>query len=207
MSFLKNLNWRFAAKKFAADKPLAEESLHKILKAIQLVPTSRGLQPFHVYVIDNHAWKNKLKPIANDQSQLDGCAYLLVFCALVGRTALLKRADKYVELTADKQKQKISELTSLSVATQNTVSKKTDQELEIWALRQAYIALGFALAAAAELKIDSCPMEGFNRKEMDIALQLPAWQKSQALLALGYRSEEPKYPKIRFPENDLFTYL
>ena len=76
-----------------------------------------------------------------------------------------------------------------------------------WASKQAYIALGFGLAACAELGIDSCPMEGFSSEEFDKILGLPEGQKSAVVMAVGYRGEEPQYPKFRYPNNDLFTVV
>ena len=72
-----------------------------------------------------------------------------------------------------------------------------------WAKRQAYIALGFALAACAELKIDSGPMEGFMPPKVDEILGLPEHMNSVAMLSVGYRAEEPRHPKVRFSQEDL----
>ena len=81
-----------------------------------------------------------------------------------------------------------------------------------WSSKQAYIALGSAMIAAAELKIDSTPMEGFNKEELDKALGLPEKNlKSVVLLALGYRDEQNdwliKMKKVRRKESDLFVQL
>lgn len=207
MSFLKNLEWRFATKKFANNKTVSEKDLQQILKAIRYTPTSLGLQPYHIYVVKNNDLKTQLKPIANNQDQIDTCAYLLVFCAINTKDLMLDRVNHYVKMTAEKQGQEISALANLQTFRQASINKKTDQDLESWITKQAYIALGFAMAAAAELKIDSCPMEGFNNNEMDKALNLPAGQSSKVLLAIGHRQNNPEHPKIRFSEEDLFTYL
>ncbi|MBU1202552.1 NAD(P)H-dependent oxidoreductase [Patescibacteria group bacterium] len=207
MAFLDNLNWRFATKSFDTKREVTKDDLDKILSAIQYTPTSRGLQPYHIYIIKNTELKNRLKPIANDQAQIDSASYVLIFCSIVGRQALLDRVSKYVDIAAQLQKQDRAELINLEAVSQNTINKKTDNELKAWAIRQTYIAFGFAIAACAELKIDSCPMEGFNRIKMNTTLSLPDSQKSQAILTIGYRESDPKRPKIRFPEDDLFTYL
>ncbi|MCH7492822.1 nitroreductase family protein [Patescibacteria group bacterium] len=88
----------------------------------------------------------------------------------------------------------------------NFADNKEAEGLESWAQRQTYIALGFGLAACAELKIDSCPMEGFQKDEADKALKLPSYLKSTALLAIGYRQDDPTRPKLRYPESDLFSF-
>jgi nitroreductase/dihydropteridine reductase len=83
----------------------------------------------------------------------------------------------------------------------------TPDKAVAWAAKQTYIALGFALAACAELGIDSCPMEGFNPAEVDKILNLPENLKTQAFLAVGYRAEGPAQPKVRFPESDIFEKI
>lgn len=58
------------------------------------------------------------------------------------------------------------------------------------AARQAYIALGIALIAAAEQEVDSTPMEGFDPYAVDKILGLKARSlRSVVLLPLGYRDE------------------
>jgi nitroreductase/dihydropteridine reductase len=88
---------------------------------------------------------------------------------------------------------------------------KTPEQIQAWAGRQAYIALGFGLAAAAELQIDACPMEGFNPSEFHALLGLPEFIQPVAIMALGYRDPEDENqptsrPKVRFPKDDLFTF-
>ena len=84
---------------------------------------------------------------------------------------------------------------------------KSDEEFVCWSSKQCYIALGFGLAAAAELKIDSCPMEGFDKKAVDKILNLPPHLNSMVFLAIGNRQEDPKRPKTRFADDDIFTHI
>ena len=81
-------------------------------------------------------------------------------------------------------------------------------ELIEWASRQVYIALGIALAAAAENGIDASPMEGFDSKQFDEILELgPLGLASRVVLAVGFRSPDDSYqklPKSRFGKNDVF---
>ena len=56
------------------------------------------------------------------------------------------------------------------------------------AARQAYIALGIALVAAAEQEVDSTPMEGFDPAAVDAILGLKErGLRSVVLMPLGYR--------------------
>jgi nitroreductase len=73
-----------------------------------------------------------------------------------------------------------------------------------WAAKQAYIALGFGLAAATEEQIASCPMEGFNTGEVAKLLKLPKNQTPCVYLAVGEKAENSEeHPRFRFPKSDL----
>lgn len=87
-------------------------------------------------------------------------------------------------------------------------SKPTAADVFPWSAKQAYIAQGFALAALAELEIDSCPMEGFDPSVVDNILGLPESQKSVVILPIGYRAaDESPRPKSRFTKESLFTTI
>ena len=89
----------------------------------------------------------------------------------------------------------------------NGLLLKTDEENVIWATKQAYIALGTGLIAAAAEKVDATPMEGFNPEHFDELLGLKEkGLKSVVLMALGYRDEENDsnalLKKVRWPKED-----
>ena len=203
-SFLDNLNWRFATKRFLADKKISQDDFNKILEAIRLAPTSLGLQPFHVLVVNSQAVKEKLYPVSQEQKQVLEAEYLLIFCA---RLDMLEQVEKYVAEGKIINPSDAERLEKFKLARQEFFKNKTTDEILNWSARQAYIALGFGLAACAELKIDSCPMEGFEKEGVNKVLKLPPHLKSLAYLAIGYRAEEPVRDKVRLPENNLFTHL
>ncbi|MEK7496677.1 MAG: NAD(P)H-dependent oxidoreductase [Patescibacteria group bacterium] len=203
-SFLNNLNWRFATKRFLADKKISQDDFNKILQAIRLAPTSFGLQPFHVLVVNSQAVKEKLYSVSREQKQVLEAEYLLIFCS---RLDMLEQVEKYVAEGIKVNPNDAERLEKLKIVRQEFFNNKTTDEILNWSARQAYLALGFALAACAELQIDSCPMEGFEKKKVDEVLELPSYLKSLAYLAIGYRAEEPTRDKVRLPENNLFTYL
>lgn len=204
MSFLDNLNWRYATKEFDTKKGVLKKDLEKILYSIKMAPTSMGLQAFKVLVISDQKIKNKLKPITNNQNQTNTCTYLLVFCS---NTDLQSRIDSYVDAIRKAGGSNEEKLIALKKSRETFAAKKSSQELIDWSTKQVYITLGFAMAACAELKIDSCPMEGFNKSKMDKELNLTNNLKSQVLLPIGYRLKNPKKEKFRFPDDQLFEYL
>ncbi len=204
MSFLDNLEWRHATKEFDTNKPVSEENLNKILKAIKMAPTSYGLQALHVYVVENLETRKKIKEHSYGQAQADTSTYLLIFCA---RTDAEQRVDSMIDYLADGDQVKLKKLAGRRDMMKSSMTNKSAVDLLNWSARQVYIALGFAMAAAAELKVDSCPMEGFVNEEIDKILNLPSHLKSMAYLALGNRLKDPEKPKFRFPDKDLFTRI
>ena len=205
-TFLNNLDWRHATKKFDIKKKISDEDLGKILKAIQCSPSSYGLQSYHMYVVSDQAIKEKIKKRAFLQAQIDTCSHLIVFCARTNKDNMSKRVDDYIQVISQGDKMKQIKLKPSQLMMKGFVKTKSDEDLACWAQKQCYIALGFALAACAELKIDSCPMEGFEKKAINKILSLPNHLESTVFLALGYRAEEPKKEKARFPLQDLFTH-
>ncbi|MCF7917759.1 NAD(P)H-dependent oxidoreductase [Candidatus Gracilibacteria bacterium] len=197
MSFLSRLQWRYAAKEFNPTKKVSAESLQKILDSIRLTPTSFGLQPYHVIEVTDQKIKERIRPHAWDQPQITTCSHLLIFCA---RTDSLHRIDQYVEVASEGDEKRKWLLEGYKKMMLGSSSKMNID----WASRQTYIALGFAMASCAELEIDSCPMEGFSAEEVDKILKLPSHMKSVVMLPIGYRTEDPSRPKVRFGEEDLF---
>lgn len=202
MSFLENLKWRYAAKKFDEAKSVSEEDLKKILEAIRFAPSSYGIQPFHVTVVSNNELKTKLAGAAFGQKQVSTASYVLVFSA---RTDIASRGREYINLIPESNHKYVSSIKNYLFI--NWVKQLVTFNVKAWSTAQAAIALGFAMAAAAELKIDSCPMEGFVSFKVRKVLSLSGHLKPVFLLPIGYRAgDEAVREKIRFSEKDLFDF-
>ena len=79
-----------------------------------------------------------------------------------------------------------------------------------WAARQAYIALGNFMTAAAMIGVDTCPLEGLDPVKYDEILGLTGsgW-KTVCACPAGYRDAEDKYAtskKVRFDAKDLIIH-
>lgn len=204
-TFLNNLPWRFATKQFDPTKKVSEKDLRTILESVRMAPSSFGLQQYHLYVVEHKALRKQMMQISYFQKQISAAPVVLVFCA---RTDIEKRIDKYEELSTEKKLSEKLKFAPVKLIMKTLVSaKKKNSQLLTWSTHQAYIALGFALAACAELQIDSCPMEGFDQKKMNRLLHIPDTMQSVVLLPIGYRKEEPKRKKVRFPIDELITRL
>ena len=95
MSFLSNIEWRYATKLFDSTRKISDENLDKLVEAIRLTPTSFGLQPYHFYVVSNQEIKDKIQAVAWNQPQVGTASHVIVFAA---RTDLVKNKDEYFEL-------------------------------------------------------------------------------------------------------------
>jgi nitroreductase len=200
-SFTQQLSWRRAVKKFLPDKKVAESNLQTVLQAIQMTPTSFGLQPYYVKVVTDRPLLEKLRKVAWDQQQITTCSHLLVF---VARTDVNQRITEYLDQKTAGDAKKKAAFAEYEGMMRGSVGKLPEHEAKTWAQKQLYIALGFAMAACAELGVDSCPMEGFVGAEFDKLLDLPKGHYSTVLLTLGDR--DPSFemmPQARFPLQDL----
>jgi len=204
MSFLKNLSWRFATKKFDPEKKVSEKNIKQICEATQFAPSSYGLQTWLVYVVSDLEVKKKMQQVSYMQSQVVEASHILVFC---GRNDVMKRIDGYGDLNVKEKFLDTVKIKGVLTFMKSTMLGKSNENLMNWAQKQAYLALGFALAACCELKIDSCPMEGFDNIKMNKLLNLPDYMSSAVILAVGYRKANPSHPKVRFPKEDLFTFV
>jgi nitroreductase len=209
MSFLENLQWRYAAKCFGGGT-VSPENIEKILEAVHMAPSSFGPQPYHVTVVTNKVILENLKKYAKgNERKFETASHVLVFSY---RKDVASRFKKLQEM----QKRKDNMLRNIGWGIQYVMPLvawwKMGRFLTMcdWASSQTYVALGFAVAAAAELQVDSCPMEGFNARKFSKILNLPGHIKPVCLLALGTRDEtDPalQYPKTRFSKEDLFTFV
>lgn len=186
-TFLGNLDWRRAVKTFT---PGAVD-YEPILRAIHTAPSSFGVQPYRVVILTNKLLKQDIKPHCFNQEQITSCDVLLVFCAIKNVDA---RVDEYI---------KSSDSEGMRTVITGFMANIPDK-VE-WARKQAYIALGFAMAAAAELKIASCPMEGFLPDKVAEILATDPNYIPSVFLALGREdaSAEMK-PRFKFPKDNLF---
>ncbi len=208
MELLQKLNWRYAAKRMNGKK-VPQEKLDNILEAIRLSASAAGLQPYKVIVIEDQATREKLKPVANNQPQITEASHLLVFAAWDKVTD--EKVDNYISQIATERNIAPESLAQFRANLGGLVAQTAEQNFN-WAARQAYIALGTALVAAAYEEVDATPMEGFDNAAMDEALGLKEQGlKSASILTLGYRDAEQDWlaplKKVRRSKEELFELV
>lgn len=209
MSLLEKLNWRYASKAMNG-QVVPQEKVDNIIEAARLAPTSSGLQPFEVYVITNPEIKEKIKGAAYNQSVVTDCSHLLVFAAWDTYTA--ERINHMFDLTNEKRGFTNEGFEAYRKNLLANYTAKSAEDNYQHAAKQAYIAFGMSLAAAAFEGVDATPMEGFNPAAVDEILGLKAkGLKSTLLLPLGYRDVEKDWlaglVKVRKSNEDFVTVI
>jgi nitroreductase / dihydropteridine reductase len=209
MELLNKLNWRYAAKAMNGEK-VSEDKITRILEAARLAPTSSGLQPFEIIVVKNKAIKEKIKPVAWNQSVITDCSHLLVFAAWDTYTA--DRINYMFDLTNDIRGFKNEGWENYRQMLLNSYPQKSAEENFNHAAKQAYIAFSQAIIAASFEGVDATPIEGFDPNAVDQILGLrEKGLRSAVLLPLGYRKEDAdwlvKLVKVRKPMEELVTVI
>lgn len=208
-TYLENLKWRYATKKFDADKKLSDDQLNALMEAIRLSASSFGLQPYSVLVVEDPEIRAQLRKAAWDQAQLTDASHIIVFANNInfGDTEI----DKYLDNVAATRNMNRPDLEGYGDFMKSKIGAQPEDQRAVWTSQQAYIALGNLLSAAATLKIDTCPMEGFDREVFDRILGLNEKGLSTAVIAaVGFRSEDDDtrlYPKVRKSKEELFTII
>ncbi|ANH66578.1 NAD(P)H-dependent oxidoreductase [Mitsuaria sp. 7] len=187
-SLLDQLNWRYATKKYDPSKKVPADKLDRILEAVRLAPTSSGLQPFELIVVSNPEIREKIKAIGYQQQQIVDSSHLLVFAAWDQTTP--ERINMMFDLANDIRQTANEGWENYRQMLLDIVATRGAEVNFQFAARQAYIALGFALVAAAAEEVDATPMEGFDPDALDEILQLrQRGLRSVVILPVGYRDE------------------
>jgi nitroreductase len=209
MELLDKLKWRYATKAMTGEK-VPQEKVDRIIEAISLAPTSSGLQPFEIFVITNQEVKEKIKPIAWNQPVITDCSHLIVFAAWDTYTA--ERINKMFDLVNEVRGFKNEGWENYRQMLLSSYPQRDPEENFNHAARQAYIALGIALTAAAFEEVDSTPIEGFDPAALDEILDLRAkGLRSCVMMTLGYRDADKDWlvnlKKVRKSKEDLITFI
>ncbi len=187
MSLLQDLKWRYATKKMTG-AAVEQEKIDYIIEAARLAPTSSGLHPFKIIEISNQEIKEKIRPLAYNQSQIVDASHLLIFAAYDEYTQ--DRVDSVFLLQEQERGLPAGFANDYKNSLMTRFNQQSREQHFEHAARQAYIGFGMAIAAAAEQRIDATPMEGFDNAALDQFLGLnELGLRSVTILALGHRDE------------------
>ena len=208
-TFLDNQNWRYATKKFDATKKISTEDLNTLKEAIRLSSSSYGLQPYKIFIVENPEVRAKLVTAAYGQKQVVDASHLIVFANELnfGEEGILKFSKNMSETRGIS----LESIQGYVDYMKSNITGLPEETRNIWSSKQTYLALGNLLNAAAELKIDVTPMEGFNPTQVNEILGLDKLGLNASLMAtVGYRSEEDAtqhYKKVRKSNEELFITI
>lgn len=208
-TLLENLNWRYATKKFDATKKISEADLNTLKEAVRLAASSYGLQPYKVVIVENPELREQLKAAAYGQTQITDASQLFIFANDLN--AGPESVAAYIKNISETRGVPTEALGGFADMMNGVISNLSQDAKNIWTAKQTYIALGTLLAAAAELKIDATPMEGFNAAAFNEILGFDKLGLNAAVIAtVGYRHNEDDaqhYKKVRKSHEELFITL
>ena len=210
MALLDDLKWRHAVKAYDPNKKLDKAVVEQIVEAARLAPTSSGLQQFRLVVVGNQELKEKMVAGALNPDCMRECSHVIVFAAWDEYTP--ERIDAIYDKTTDERGLVRGRFKRYTDMLKENFGKMSKEEQFQHAANQSFIALGLALAQAAEMKVDSTPIGGFDPKLVDELLGLPAkGLRSVSLLYLGYADDERdwlgKMKKVRNSMEEFATFI
>ena len=200
------LQWRYATKVFDANQKIPADTWAALENTLVLTPTSYGLQPYRFLIVQDPAKRAALLPHSWNQKQVVDCSHYVVFTARTEMqpadvTKLINRISTVRGIPAES----LNFYRDMMLG--DVVNGPRGKAAHEWAARQAYIALGDLMTAAALLGVDACPMEGLAPAEYDKILNLSGTGYATVVAcALGYRGASDKYAslaKVRYPAQDL----
>ena len=201
MDTIKQLQWRYATKKFNKNKKLSSNKLNTLKEAFSLTATSFGLQTIKMLVVENEDLRASLVPHAYHQKQVLEASHLLVIC--IQEDIISQDVINYYNNIKHIRNTSETILKPYQEDLIKMMQKMSVEERQQWSKNQAYIALGNLMTVCAIESIDSCPMEGFLPHQFDAILNLnKLGLKSVLLLPVGYRAEDDmfsEFKKVRKP--------
>ncbi len=193
---IKNLQWRYATKKFDPNKKLSDDQVTVLKAAFNLTATSYGLQPLRMLVISDDKIKEQLPPITMKQLQVRDASHVLVFCVeeTISQQFVRDHFNRVEEIRNTDRKI----LDDYEDYLLDYFSNKNEAEIRDWITKQAYLAMGNLLTVCAAEGIDSCPMEGFEPDKYDELLQLKdLGLRSVLVMPVGFRAEDDMFASMK----------
>ncbi|WP_044397579.1 NAD(P)H-dependent oxidoreductase [Lacinutrix sp. Hel_I_90] len=202
MNVIDALKWRYATKTFDANKIISEEKLNILLEAFNLTATSYGLQPIKLVVLKNKALQKQLVAHTMNQEQVAQASHILVFC--IERIVDTTNIENYFQRIKEIRNTPDSILNPFRDFLIEDFKNRPQENIALWATKQAYLAMGNLLTVCALEHIDACPMEGFSPKDYDTILNLKEKElQSVLIMPIGYRAEGDFMAKLGKVRKDL----
>lgn len=207
---LKAASCRSAIKKFDPNKKISDDDWQFLLEIARLAPSSYGFEPWNILVVGDEM-REKLKPAlgSNNAPRLDA-SHFAIFTVKNDLGSDSKYFRDVLKSHGLSLLVRTGYMASFKQFQNGSQDLTDDRKRHDWAAKQAYIAFGQMIFAAAEIGIDSCPIEGFDKDLAEKILsdngELDLQTDSLAVMAaFGYRAAEP-HPKTRRPLDEIVKY-
>ncbi|RKE94904.1 NAD(P)H-dependent oxidoreductase [Ichthyenterobacterium magnum] len=196
MDIVEALHWRYATKTFDSNAILEQKKIETLKNVFNLTATSYGLQPIKLLILKNKALQKKLVKHSMDQEQVAQASHVLVFC--IETTIDKIYVKSYFNLIKEIRNTPDEILEPFKSFLIDDFKKMSQDSIEKWATKQAYLAMGNLLTVCAVEKIDSCPMEGFTPTKYDELLKLTEkGLKSVLVMPIGYRAKDDMFASFK----------
>jgi nitroreductase len=202
--FLKAMKFRHACKHFDVTKTIPSEQFEQILETCQMSPSSFGMEPWRLIVVRNEKLRKALKASCWNQNQITEASELVIFTT---DNDIVRSDSPYVR-TMFERREMPSEMVDVYMGVYKNYLAPIEEDevlLENWTAKQCYIALANAMTYAATLEIDSCPIEGFDKEEVEAILDLEYGHSVAVMCAFGYRIN-PQSTQMRLPIKTIVEY-
>ena len=204
--FMKAMDFRHACKVFDESKRISDADMHFILESARKSPSSFGMEAWKFLVITNEELKAKLRPLCWDQVQVTSCSHLVVVLAGI-ESVKVESGEVKKRFQRREMPSEMLEMYMGLYASHLKDVLSSDENIYAWTAKQSYIAVGNMMTAAATLGIDSCPIEGFVKDELEKALELDTTKFQVAMvLPFGYRIN-PQSTQLRRPFEDVVAFV
>ena len=209
MDLLDGLRWRYATKRFDPERRVSDEQVRQLAEAVNLTASSFGLQHYRLIVVQDQATQEELRKVSYDQPQVTECSHVFVLAAKTDLSG--DYVDDYMRRMAETRGVELDQVSGFGEYIKGSLSQRDANFIANWNKRQAYMGLSTLLAACGELRIDSCPMEGFQPEDYDRILGLSARGLTATVIAaVGYRAEgdaTQHHKKVRLPLEEFVTVI
>ncbi|MDM5264447.1 NAD(P)H-dependent oxidoreductase [Sulfurovum sp. XTW-4] len=204
--FTKAMHFRHACKVFDENKKISDEEMHYILEAGRKSPSSFGMEAWKFLVITNEDLKAKLRPYCWDQVQITSCSHLVIILAGIENVKVESGIPKKRFMRRDMPQETLDFYMDI-YAKHLKKTLSTDENIYAWTARQSYIALGNMMTAAAFIRIDSCPIEGFEKENVEEVLGLDTSKYQVAVIVpFGYRLNAQS-TQLRVPFDEVVEFI
>lgn len=204
--FMEAMNFRHACKAFDETKKISDEDINFIMEVARKSPSSFGMEGWKFLVVTNDELKKKLRPYCWDQVQITSCSHLIVVLSAIESVKVESGIPRKRFERRELGKEKTDFYMGLYANHLKDVLL-SDDNIYSWTTRQTYIAVGNMMTAAACIGIDSCPIEGLEKENVEkvLGLDTTKYQLSM-LLPLGYRIN-PQSTQQREPFEDIIEFI